>query len=130
MGNFASLPLLIECLRKADDWVMARACAELLGLVGSSSCLSRVIQEFDQELSGEEYLDLKIDLSYTFSLSGLLWMVPIMAEMYIKTEDRTDSKIIPILLSHLLEDELGPIAYAEHSDSDYRSLVNSRFRIA
>src|SRR5947208_15274905 len=27
-GNFASLSILIDCLREADSWVLAQACAE------------------------------------------------------------------------------------------------------
>jgi hypothetical protein len=121
--------VLIDCLRHADSWVLAQACAELMGDAGSTSFIRKVEKQFHSDLFEEDNLILQTKLAYTFSLSGLLWTVPVMLDVYERAADDDDAVIIPILLSHVLEPRFGPIASRNRAVSlpDYRKMVMGKY---
>jgi len=45
-GDFSALPVMIGCLKEADSWVLAQACAELMGDAGSAVFLREVEKQF------------------------------------------------------------------------------------
>ena len=128
-GDFSALPVLIECLREADSWVLAQACAELMGDAGSSSFLREVERQFHADLFEEDVLVFQTKLASTFALSGLLWTVPVMLEVYERTADEDDAIIIPLLLSQVLEPQFSKFSSRDLNVtlSDYRKVVLEKY---
>jgi hypothetical protein len=130
-GRFEALPALFECLRRSDSWVLAQGCAELLGDAGSSAVVRQAVETFRADLFEDEDFRFQIKLSHTLSLSGQLWAVPVLLDVYSRARDEQEAAIIPVLISHMLEPEYGPVATTAPGDSapdaEYRALVMERY---
>lgn len=130
-GDFEATPKIVRCLRDTDSWVLARACSTLLGDAGPESLLRTLADEFHSELFSEEVLVYQLEIAHTFYYSRLLWTVPLMLELHFRTVDDKDARIIPILLSDMLEADSGPIARGVQasSESAYRNLVMDKYNV-
>jgi hypothetical protein len=126
-GDFESLPLLTRCVRESDHPVLWRACFELLGDAGSMPVIKSVMHQFSAEILENGEAQFQRHVSYTLAQSLYLWIVPLMLDIYLRSTDRRETGIITVLLSRLLEEEVGPIGAAAGSDDEYRELVTNRY---
>jgi hypothetical protein len=126
-GDFESLPLLTRCVRESDHPVLWRASFELLGDAGSMPLVKNVLHRFSAEILENGEALFQRHLAYTLAQSLYLWIVPLMLDIYLRSTDRQETGIITVLLSRLLEEELGPIGAAAGPDDEYRELVTNRY---
>jgi hypothetical protein len=128
-GDFRMLPVLIDCLRQSDSWVLAGACAALLGDSGSAPRVREVVEQFHRELFDEGDLRFQLKIAQTLFWSGLLWTIPIAVEIYLQSSQHRESAIIPILISQMVEENFGPIASPTllGSESKYHAVVMERY---
>ena len=124
-GDFSQAGVLTQCLRKADSWVLAQSCAELLGDAAPAAAIHYSLDAFKRDLFEDDDIRYQINFAYTLYNSALLWAIPLMLKIYTRIHDYEEAAIIPILLSDLLEKAPGPVARVEQCSNieEYRSVV-------
>jgi hypothetical protein len=110
-------------MRRSEDALLRSACADLLGDAGPSSLLERLIEAFGEKVLGKEDFSFQVGVCQAYHQSMLLWTVPVMLDIYLRSTVRTETGAIRIFLSRLLEPEFGEIADATIPDGEYRDLV-------
>lgn len=125
-GNWRGLPRLADTMRKSSNALVWRGCADLLGHAGTTTLIKGILHQHKQELGPEGSILFQEHIAYTLHETCSLWAVPLILDLYLQSPDRAEARIMVLLLSHLLEPELGPIAQAEAPDQEYRQLVMQR----
>jgi hypothetical protein len=126
-GDWRGLPRLIGCLDRSSNALIWQACADLLGDAASPALLRQTLRQYEQAEPRPDAPLFEEHLAFSLHQSGLLWTVPVLLEFFLRRRDRKESKIIASLLSHMLEDDIGPVALANLPEPDYRRLVLEQF---
>jgi hypothetical protein len=127
-GNFRSLSRLFSYVNMSVDPIFWIASAQLLGDAGPVSMLRRFIGQYEAEINNKTSVLVQAHICNTLHQSLLLWTVPLMLEMYLRSVSRRELGFVPIFLSRILEEEMGPIFVATDPDPEYRQLVIDRFQ--
>jgi hypothetical protein len=91
--------------------------------------LREVERQFHADLFQKNIPLFQTDLASTFALSGLLWTIPVMLEIYQRTPDEDDAKAIPLLMSQVLEPRFSQFSSRDLNVtiSDYRKIVLEKY---
>lgn len=126
-GQFTSLALLLDCVKRSDHALLWSACFELLGDAGPSTLLRNMVERLRKEVFEKQDFGYQLHVSRAFHQSLLLWTVPEMLAMYGNTVHRGEIEVISVFLSRLLEPDFGPIAGAMASKEEYAAFVKSKY---
>jgi hypothetical protein len=127
-GNFSNLSRLVNCILTTDDWVMLRAATEVLGDTGSSCLRSSLEEIYRQGLQKDD--PVLIEFCRSLWCSHFLWVVPIITEIYLDTQFRNDSAILPINLAQLLGNKYIPFPEIIGSgDDEYKKNIQDRYEL-
>ncbi len=128
VGQFDSVHLLIDCPGKSKELSLWRACFDLLGDAGSSRIQNLLLTRFRRELFETPDLAYQLHIPKSLHQSMLLWTVPQILEIYVKSTVRKETGILTVYLSRLLEPGFGPIACATAADDEYRHIVMNEYK--
>ena len=101
-GHFANMHRTVDCILEAEDWILLRAAAELLGHAGPSTCLKEALQRLRSEIFDNRDVALQVEFCRSLWCSHLLWAVPVISEIFLEIEDRSEAEIVSINLARLL----------------------------
>lgn len=125
-GDFTLVADLIDIYKQTNNWILARACVDLLGAAGTEPCFQRVIAELKG--SGDVLLDLliRVDFCGVLAAWGRLAVVPILLDTYLQVQTFDDAEIIPVHITHLVAGQI-PDPEGTDSQDSYRRLVMERY---
>ncbi len=113
-GNFAPVRLLLDLMRRDDDWLIWYGCSKLLAYTAPQSILHELLTTFSADIS--EHAHTAKWVAMILGLSGCLWAAPGMLRLfYLHPLPRTLREItgewyVPDYLSLLLEPQPATIA--------------------
>lgn len=128
-GDFAAVTRIADCMDKAENWVLLRAAAVLLGDAGSSASLRTALDRFRPYLYEDDDLILQVEFCHALWGSHFLWTVPVMTDLYLRSPNRSESAIIAINLAELLGNEFIPFPeQMGTADNAWRNKILQRYR--
>ncbi len=104
-GDFSRVCELVRSYEIASDWLLAGACADLLGDAGDVACLHTMAGRADLCPDLIVTARMRLDFSTALAASGVLSLVPAILDAYRKICTVRDADIIPYALSEMLEPE-------------------------
>jgi hypothetical protein len=123
IGDWNHLARLSRLMDPGDDPLLVGSCFQLLGDVGARDAV-RILQSFLRHESGRYVVRACQALHHV----GYLWLVPSMVEAWDRLEWQDDRETVALILSEMLEEEVGPLSSCtEYSPSQYRSVVLRRY---
>ena len=126
LGHFDAMPRLLDLIVSTDDDVLWSYCADLIGDAGPRRLLESLAAPLGTRLFDADHPVHQVALCGAFRQSMRLAGVPVMLEVYLRSTDRGETNVLKVLLSQLLEAELGPIGCFTGADEDFRALVVDR----
>jgi len=127
-GDFSEMIRAVDCMDVAENWVLLRGAAALLGDAGSSSCLRSALDKFRPYLYDDDDIILQVEFSHSLWGSMFLWTAPVLADLYLRSQDRKESAIIAIKLAELLGSEYIPFPEkAGTEDEKWREKILLRY---
>lgn len=121
-GNFAPLPSIARFLNDEQNPVVVRACAELLGNVGTTDGLGVLMRGVRQ---GPDWL--REECCGGIRRVGYLWLVPWMLEAWRHVQQPSDRESIAMMIVQVLTNKPGPIwGWNKVSEQEYERLVLER----
>lgn len=101
-GHFSGVDRLIQNIVDAQDWVLLRASAELLGDAGSSACMKLALQRLGSLVFEPQNFVLQTEFCRSLWCSQWLWTVPVILDVHRRINDRVESSTLRVHMDKLL----------------------------